>query len=81
MISSLSSNAATSVQNTVLDMEVTRVQGKDGSNKSPIRRLMGPRKVEGQENVDKKSLDYVLRSGLAGGLAGCAVCYVAHHHF
>ena len=81
MILSLSSNAATSFQNTALDMEVTRVQGKDESNISPSRRLMGPRKVEGQENVDKKSLDYVLRSGLAGGLAGCAVCYVAHHHF
>lgn len=23
--------------------------------------------------VDKRSLDYVLRSGLAGGVAGCAV--------
>ena len=25
------------------------------------------------KEVDKRSLDYVLRSGLAGGLAGCAV--------
>lgn len=25
---------------------------------------------------DKKSLDYVLRSGLAGGVAGCAVCRI-----
>jgi hypothetical protein len=24
--------------------------------------------------IDKRSLDYVLRSGLAGGLAGCVVC-------
>lgn len=24
--------------------------------------------------LDKRSLEYVLRSGLAGGLAGCAVC-------
>ncbi len=23
---------------------------------------------------DKRSMDYILRSGLAGGLAGCAVC-------
>lgn len=27
----------------------------------------------GIKPVDKRSLDYVLRSGLAGGLAGCAV--------
>jgi solute carrier family 25 protein 16 len=36
-----------------------------------------PVKVEpapqGKKELDKKSLDYVLRSGLAGGLAGCAV--------
>ena len=31
-----------------------------------------PRKHE----IDKKNLDYVLRSGLAGGLAGCAVCHM-----
>ena len=27
----------------------------------------------GQRMMDKRSFDYVLRSGLAGGLAGCAV--------
>ena len=27
----------------------------------------------GQRKVHKQSFDYVLRSGLAGGLAGCAV--------
>jgi hypothetical protein len=26
-----------------------------------------------KEPIDKRSLDYILRSGLAGGLAGCAV--------
>ena len=26
-----------------------------------------------KHELDKRSLDYVLRSGLAGGLAGCAV--------
>lgn len=25
------------------------------------------------KQVDKRSLDYILRSGLAGGMAGCAV--------
>ena len=32
-----------------------------------------PRKMN-IEPLDKRSMDYVLRSGLAGGLAGCAVC-------
>lgn len=30
-----------------------------------------------RKQVDKRSLDYILRSGLAGGLAGCAVSSVA----
>lgn len=28
---------------------------------------------EGDKRVNKKSLDYIVRSGVAGGLAGCAV--------
>lgn len=27
------------------------------------------------KQVDKRSLDYILRSGLAGGMAGCAVSW------
>jgi hypothetical protein len=30
-----------------------------------------------KHELDKRSLDYVLRSGLAGGLAGCAVCFMS----
>jgi hypothetical protein len=32
---------------------------------------------EGKERkpIDKRSWDYILRSGFAGGLAGCAVCF------
>jgi hypothetical protein len=29
--------------------------------------------IDKKHELDKRSLDYVLRSGLAGGLAGCAV--------
>lgn len=29
----------------------------------------------GPQQMNKRSLDYVLRSGLAGGVAGCAVSY------
>jgi solute carrier family 25 (mitochondrial carrier protein), member 16 len=27
-----------------------------------------------QKKLDKKSWDYIIRSGIAGGVAGCAVC-------
>jgi hypothetical protein len=30
-------------------------------------------KLKPDQPLDKKSLDYILRTGLAGGLAGCAV--------
>ena len=31
-----------------------------------------------QRHRNKQNLDYVLRTGLAGGLAGCAVCTLNH---
>ena len=34
---------------------------------------IAPRQRDGRVYRGKQSLDYVLRSGLAGGLAGCAV--------
>ncbi len=30
--------------------------------------------ANGSQRRNKQNLDYVLRTGLAGGLAGCAVC-------
>jgi hypothetical protein len=33
------------------------------------------------KELDKKSLEYILRSGLAGGLAGCAVCALRQHSY
>lgn len=33
-----------------------------------------PRSKRDSDNQKKRSLDYVWRSGVAGGLAGCAVC-------
>lgn len=35
--------------------------------------VSGASRVEGK-HIDKKSWGYVVRSGVAGGLAGCAVC-------
>lgn len=36
---------------------------------------MGVGGMNGIKPVDKRSLEYVLRSGLAGGIAGCAVSF------
>ncbi|KAL9116331.1 MAG: hypothetical protein Q9187_007144 [Circinaria calcarea] len=51
-----------------------------GQDKRSSRNVTNPQtvlreRVGAQKPVDKQSLDYVLRSGLAGGLAGCAVSY------
>jgi len=41
---------------------------------------IAPRRAGNQKKVDKRSLDYVLRSGLAGGMAGCAVRLPYRNH-
>jgi len=33
-----------------------------------------PRRSAAINKLDKRSTEYILKSGLAGGLAGCAVC-------
>ena len=33
-------------------------------------------KEKSKQELDKRSFDYLLRSGIAGGFAGCAVCIV-----
>lgn len=35
--------------------------------------LTGVKHAEADKHIDKRSLDYIVRSGTAGGLAGCAV--------
>ena len=56
---------------------VIKQQGED--NRPPICPTDGDtiavKKHRSNVGIDKQSLDYVLRSGLAGGLAGCAVRY------
>jgi solute carrier family 25 protein 16 len=37
--------------------------------------LKGDMKEPRPAKVEKRSMEYLLKSGLAGGLAGCAVCY------
>jgi solute carrier family 25 protein 16 len=32
-------------------------------------------KPQSDSKIEKRSLDYVMRSGIAGGLAGCAVSF------
>ena len=43
-------------------------------NQSPDGGTVASKRVEIQRHSNKQNLDYVLRSGLCGGLAGCAVC-------
>ena len=49
-----------------------RRRGYDKANEGTITM-----EAEGNRKVDKRSFDYVLRTGLAGGLAGCAVSNIA----
>ncbi|EXJ94327.1 hypothetical protein A1O1_02721 [Capronia coronata CBS 617.96] len=51
----------------------TRSQRYTEDDARPMtRHAPGARQAQSQQPVDKRSLDYVVRSGLAGGLAGCA---------
>lgn len=73
----LTGDAAKSFQ-VAPEMEV--VGAASGQDKRSSRNVTNSQTVArerggAQKPVDKQSLDYVLRSGLAGGLAGCAVSY------
>jgi solute carrier family 25 (mitochondrial carrier protein), member 16 len=59
-----SSGMAENPEDTTAPAAADRVRSKERTNDSTIKDVKA---------VDKRSLDYVLRSGLAGGLAGCAV--------
>lgn len=43
-------------------------------NQSTDEGTVASRMVGNQRHSNKRNLDYVLKSGLCGGLAGCAVC-------
>ena len=78
-----SGNAATSLPNMQSpEVEVMRgaVHGGEGSPSTSEGSAIAPQTAGSQRKVDKQSLDYILRSGLAGGLAGCAVrtMYLKH---
>jgi hypothetical protein len=55
------------------------VMGYDASKQDAATKTAAQR----TKKIDKHSLDYVIRSGIAGGLAGCAVriLYAAIYHF
>jgi hypothetical protein len=70
---SLTGDAATSTnapQSPAMEAGVR--QRRSGLN-LPIDGAIAKREPVVAKQIDKQSLDYVLRSGLAGGLAGCAV--------
>ena len=75
-----SGNAVTSIQDSVPEMEVSRTtsaQKRESSSNTTSERAIAQRKLGSPKKTDKQSLDYALRSGLAGGLAGCAVCRIS----
>jgi hypothetical protein len=58
------------------EMEVTRAaegEKPDGFVQPSNNRSVATQESPPYKKVDKQSLDYILRIGLAGGLAGCAV--------
>lgn len=73
----LSGNAPPSFQNLQSpEMDVTRGAMVERGNVPEAARggTVVLQKAGGQKKIDKQSLDYILKTGLAGGLAGCAVC-------
>ena len=73
----LTGDAAKSLQ-TAPEMEVTGAgidQDRRTYRNATNPPIVAQESTGVQKPVDKQSLDYVLRSGLAGGLAGCAVSY------
>ena len=72
----LRGNAAASQLPQSLEME-TRAESRDRSKSTGFdgrnEESVAQKRAGSQKKFDKQSLDYVLRSGLAGGLAGCAV--------
>ena len=60
-----------------LEMEVAAGSSgrRSGGQTQTQEQAIAQPTAKGQTRLDKQSLSYVLRSGLAGGLAGCAVSY------
>ncbi len=55
-------------------LEAERSKEPGPPNLTPDQDTIASKAVGKRRKSDKQSLDYALRSGLAGGLAGCAVC-------
>lgn len=63
-----------SAGNTKIDPRVASSQPAYGTSMSAERDERGVAAVRGKRKTDKKSPEYLIKSGLAGGFAGCAVC-------
>lgn len=66
------------VPHQTMDMEVGPGEGKPQDAKPTVQHTSDltivSKEAGKQRHRDKQNLDYVLKTGLAGGLAGCAVC-------
>lgn len=67
--------AAESAQQPKMDVPggEQRLQGESRSVRSKDQEAVTSKGVGSQRHENKQSLDYAMRTGLAGGLAGCAV--------
>ena len=54
-------------------LEEPNGSGQNSSQLLTPKELVGNGTAQEKKPLDKRSLDYILRTGLAGGLAGCAV--------
>lgn len=78
MPSSLQGDVSTSYQGssaTVMDLDQSKQADYDvSSNSAKSIPTAQEGEVKALKKVDKHSMAYVIRTGIAGGLAGCAVC-------
>ncbi len=67
-------------------MDITRASSKPQEEMTALklgdRQIVTAKGYGSHKQKDKQSLDYVLRTGLAGGLAGCAVhpAFLSSHY-
>ena len=70
-------HGATQLQSPENEMGEPKLQHRV-QNQSLDEGTIASKGVGNQRHRNKQNLDYVLRTGLAGGLAGCAVCTLNH---
>lgn len=66
-------HVATPIQPTEMDVTSAQRIHNGDPNKPPNAEAIASKGIGNQRHRNKQNLDYVLRTGLAGGFAGCVV--------